>query len=368
MNEIIKKLDGLKPTKKTEKQDCAELLIKLYEQGGDKKIIAKYFCDFHVDVCKYFFESDTILNLKVNQIKSVYKAICADEQYKKNSRQKGTSLGYVIAGVLIKNEKKFGKEVLINTIKDAKKSKVKADKSKDLLKKYVADYCREEFSLDSESGDDAQKEKIHDFFESVKAENKKLYSKSSKSDSKKEKLENSDSETLEIKADKLTSEKNVSVNNDNLKSEIDMFVKNAQKANGDMQTLLQSIANAADIISSVNNKTENSEQVEVLNNEIFVLKEEIKKETKKRDELVAQLQFDNDDLTARLTRTLNLDEAENNRKLSALRANLSKAIKLEYQDYQENKEKEYSIEQFEIYKASLFKIFKTLKRFDINLD
>jgi hypothetical protein len=87
-----------------------------------------------------------------------------------------------------------------------------------------------------------------------------------------------------------------------------------------------------------------------------------------RDTDIAVAQGKVDDLAGRLAKTLQLDASANNQELATLRTDLSKALKLEHQDFQEARDKAFSDDQYEAFKASLTRIFKTLKRFNITFE
>ena len=81
----------------------------------------------------------------------------------------------------------------------------------------------------------------------------------------------------------------------------------------------------------------------------------------------AKLRKKVDDLTERLRVSLQMSDVSKNQELVNLKSEISKAIKLDYADYERSKDKGHSKDLVKVYKAMLARIFKQLKRLDIPL-
>ena len=71
------------------------------------------------------------------------------------------------------------------------------------------------------------------------------------------------------------------------------------------------------------------------------------------------------DLKNRLEVTLKMNAIENNQELATLKAEMSKAFKLDYEDFQNSKDKEHSQELCDIYRVIISRFFKGLEKFGI---
>ena len=74
------------------------------------------------------------------------------------------------------------------------------------------------------------------------------------------------------------------------------------------------------------------------------------------------------DLTGRLRSSLNMDEISKNQELATLKNDISEALKLDYSDFIGTKESEYSSDLFDVYRSTLTRVFKLLKRFGITCE
>ena len=72
-----------------------------------------------------------------------------------------------------------------------------------------------------------------------------------------------------------------------------------------------------------------------------------------------------EDLTQRLRASLQMDSISKTQELITLKNDISEALKLDYADYTKSKDSPHSDDLFEAYRATLGRIFKLLKRFEI---
>ena len=72
-----------------------------------------------------------------------------------------------------------------------------------------------------------------------------------------------------------------------------------------------------------------------------------------------------DDLTKRLSTSLQMDNISKSQELITLKNDISEALKLDYVDFAKSKNNEYGEDLFEAYRSMLTRIFKLLKRFGI---
>ena len=71
------------------------------------------------------------------------------------------------------------------------------------------------------------------------------------------------------------------------------------------------------------------------------------------------------DLKNRLEVALKMNAIENNQELATLKAEMSKAFKLDHEDFQNSKDKEHSQELCDIYRVIISRFFKGLEKFGI---
>lgn len=71
------------------------------------------------------------------------------------------------------------------------------------------------------------------------------------------------------------------------------------------------------------------------------------------------------DLTNRLKEVLNMNNSSNNQELLQLKNEISKNLKLEYEQFQNNKNLDYSNDLFEANRGAIIRIFRVLQRLDI---
>jgi len=72
-----------------------------------------------------------------------------------------------------------------------------------------------------------------------------------------------------------------------------------------------------------------------------------------------------EDLTQRLRTSLEMDNISKNQELITLKNDISEALKLDYADYAKSTNLPYNEDLFEMYRSTLKRIFKLLKRFGI---
>ncbi len=84
--------------------------------------------------------------------------------------------------------------------------------------------------------------------------------------------------------------------------------------------------------------------------------------------VIAEQQAQIVDLTERLRDSLNMDKRTQNQELIKLKNDISGALKLEYSDFQESRQEEYSNDLFEAYRAALIRTFNLLRRHGISCE
>ena len=82
----------------------------------------------------------------------------------------------------------------------------------------------------------------------------------------------------------------------------------------------------------------------------------------------AKLSEENKDLKNRLEVALKMNTIAESQELLTLKSEISKAFKLDYDDFQNSKGKEHSQELFDIYRVIISRFFKGLERFGIPFD
>jgi predicted RNase H-like nuclease (RuvC/YqgF family) len=74
------------------------------------------------------------------------------------------------------------------------------------------------------------------------------------------------------------------------------------------------------------------------------------------------------DLENRLKTALEMDMSANSQEVMTLKKDISRSLEIEYENYKASKGKEYSKDMYEAHYASLFRIFRTLKRLGIKFE
>ncbi|GHV54740.1 hypothetical protein FACS1894216_15380 [Synergistales bacterium] len=416
MSEIITKLEELvektvkKSTSNTQAREGAALLLDLYKESSDKAKIAEYLCTLHFSVCQLFFEQATS-DLQPSEIESICAVIRRNERYLKNNSYLGTVRGFIVAAVLIKANVAFARAFLLDTIIDAEKDGEFPRKVIDHFKKYVFEPCTllalqalEERSWSSED----KHEKFRKIVQmSLERETTQTDNQSVKDGEASASVAADDSNGIDNPTAQSVIAEDVLDNNQRKQSieetpptkvkpkreSASKLLQMLSKAQREANTLLHDLRNSSEtaketqreantLLSIVRygNETMQTLRQKVSEREerIAALQGDIDERESQIDELqakignleahVAELKSEVDDLNNRLAKTLAMDASANNQDMITLKTDISNALKLEYQDYVDNKTAECSQDQFEAYRASLTRIFKTLRRFDIALD
>ena len=83
---------------------------------------------------------------------------------------------------------------------------------------------------------------------------------------------------------------------------------------------------------------------------------------------LAKADSDVSDLKERLRSSLSMDEISKNQEITTLKNDISEALKLDYSDFIGTKESEYNPDLFDVYRSTLTRMFKLLKRFGITCE
>lgn len=82
----------------------------------------------------------------------------------------------------------------------------------------------------------------------------------------------------------------------------------------------------------------------------------------------AELRKKVDELSERLRVSLQMNDVSKNQELVTLKKEISKAVKLDYADFEKSKDKNHSKDLYKVYKSMLSRIFKQLRRLDISFE
>lgn len=151
--------------------------------------------------------------------------------------------------------------------------------------------------------------------------------------------QNSSINELELKIDKITQNEN----------DLILIVK-------DLQNKMDKIAQKLDVDVNVienNNLNNNSND----NIDIAKLKEELAKEKEKSA-----------DLDRRLTVSYEIDQTANSQEVITLKNDIADGLKLEHKNYKENLDEPCNEDNFLAYRATVMRIFRTLKRFGVEFE
>jgi len=354
MDDIIDRLDSLvktdfKSKDKKKMQAIASLLIDLYTQSSNADKIAEYLCSFKETVIFEIFFEKAAVTLKDGQIEAIYTALRNNDKYKQNKNNFGTTRGFIVAAVLISKDNPYGKTVLLKTVMDCEKKEGITQAAIDSFRDKVCDEYKEQILNEYENkvwNNSSERDKICGCIKTL-ADGKTIAKRGQAEDI------------------------------DPIKNEINSIYEKSQKANEELNKLLNTInqintfnknneTNMQNNAINGNNERLSGLQAKIKENEQTIADQ--KNDIKKRDASISQMQKKIEDLGNRLQRTLQLDVADHNQEIKTLKSNISNALKIEYQDYQSSKEKGFSQDQYEAYKASLFRIFMSLKQLNIKLE
>jgi hypothetical protein len=333
----------VKNTSQSQVQEGARLLLDLNRQDSDKVMVAAYLCSLHYSVCQRFFEL-AVLELPVEQIQAIWAAVRQNAKYKQNNNFVGSLRAFATAAVLIKTKHQFARTLLMEAVGDAEKNGLLPAKALEYFCKRVVDYCQ--LSVLNELGEQDwdnpdQREKYRRLIGSAIGQMSKV----------------------QPIAQLPERQSAVAASPEFL--EVNSLLKTAQRANEELRTLLRTIINTNETHVTLRKQiTDREEQISEKDRKIA----ELQVEVAGHESTIVNMQAKNDDLKERLAITLQLDTSANNQELITLRTDISNALKLEYQDYLDSKTMDFSPDQYEAFKASLFRIFKTLKRFHINFE
>lgn len=139
--------------------------------------------------------------------------------------------------------------------------------------------------------------------------------------------------------------------------EVEKLLDNVFNKNNTIQNLLEKLNAAANEISLLKAEIDNKNtKITALNEHIDNLKEHnLEQEAKIKE------------LDERLKLSFNADDISKKQELMTLKTDIAKAIKLQYEDFSENKNESCNEDNYEALKVTLNQVFRSLKRYGIEL-
>jgi chromosome segregation ATPase len=153
------------------------------------------------------------------------------------------------------------------------------------------------------------------------------------------------------------------------------LLKRAQEAVGEAAKILGALSKKelpeGDGLASDSETEDLRAEIESKGKEIVDLQAEIESKGKEIEDLQAEFKGKDDeiaDLKSRLKTVLEMDMSANSQEILTLKNDISRYLEIEYENFKASKDKEYSKDLYEAHYASLFRIFRTLKRLGIKFE
>ena len=387
LDRLVAKAAKSKKVSDRQVPEGARHLLDLCKQENGEALVADYLYKLPLSICHEFFEM-AVSQLELDQVKRICTAIRDHEQYTKNNKYRGATQIFITSAALIGAKDSFGLELLVATLKSCMKKDKLPPTVVTAFREKVLTPCRAKAIMDLGEnlwGDGTSHKKNRKMLENLISQ--AVETPTSKASAGATQKDTQEKPSVPITDEKpaLVAEGKISMPENNsataqasphvdtdVQPEVDALLQMVQKANSEMQTLLRTIVNTNETPSALRKQiTDRDDQIRAFR--VKAAEDErrmsaLQAEIDLRDTAIAKLRVENDDLTDRLKRTLQLNATEDNQALAALKADIVTALKLEYVDYQDSMEKAYSPDQFEAAQASLSRIFKKLKRLNITFD
>lgn len=333
-------------------------------QGDIKKIsdilsnenineIGDYLMQFSPKVSKYFFEDNFDKFSKNEYISPIVSSILKNEKFLNNTRNDAISRTFPIIGVFLREKiyldciaDLFIKTIVLITKKTPISNTCDSIFFDNILS--VSRYNFLELNFNLNEIDIIEKESLFNFFThlmkaNIIDENSSFF------------LDWSSSNNFK-KIEKMSVLNDANLNKNTSKM--------AENINYSLEELLSKVTNIEKILTKNDVSLDATSLDETVGN--TSVQEDISS-TKIEDlqNLLAQEQAKTLDLENRLKEVLQMDSSTNNQEIIKLKNEIATNLKLEYNQFEENKNSEYSVDIFEANRGAIIRIFRTLKRLGI---
>ena len=376
LDELINK----KKISKGQSVEASSLLKKFFEETSNEKKTAEYLMKSKPHVYLSFFER-FIADNDLERIKLLHKAIYTTESYKANHNNVSTTRGFILSAVLIKANNTYAQGALVRTLKDVSKGNNYSNSVIEIFRKNVIEYCGLDVinKLDEQEWENLNDHKRFQRFMQIVST--KIISTISVSTGD-EQIDVVESRHLHIKkedANATTFMQDELKKDEVTKKEKD---KNYELAEGLTSILERSSREAKNLYQILNESngmigqlreqlTQNDMQLSLLSKDLHERDNNILANLSEIESLKSDLdrkQTKINDLGERLRNAMQMDTISHNQELVTLKSELANSLRLEYIDYQKDKDNECNQDTFIAFRASLGKIFKALRRYGIIIE
>ena len=406
MQDTLLELENLKKKEskigQQDAKDAANLIMNIYKDTKDISLLVNTLVDFHYSVSKCFFTKFYSLFNEEDTLQAVVNELIKIQKSKKSNSTRIINNAFSMIGIYVNQNSKLPSVtkifnyLLFLTEKENGFSKQTLEK----FNRQVISCCKNDFlNIDIAMLKDIERKRIYRFIialsdaQMLSLEDKQVVEWIEKngftlpktvpikmvpiSDGIQEVLKN-DSKKKDIvsepqKANESKKENKKENNKENKPSDTEINLMNT----------LTKAQNVAESISKVLNEdlgtiNQLKSQINAKDKELTILTDNLKKQGEKilnLNSLITKkermLQEDStkiQDLTERLKSSLQMDSVSNNQKLITLKKDIANNLQLEYEDFQESLSSKYSEDEFEANRATLSRIFRTLKRLSIEFE
>lgn len=375
MNELIQKKTKLSNSHSIE---AAEIIFNLYKSDNNLESSIENLYHFHYSVIGIYvnrYYDDFNIQEKENFIK----AFVENSKFKENIANSSILKGFSILQEMLKlNENDKNIYYLFNNISSVAEKKGQYNSSvKGAFYEFLSEVGDEFLNLNFDIMSEQERKRMLRYIDAtienssnisceqsmLRLGEKYSYKFTNKIDNESIKEENRKDE-----------EDNTEYKNDLQKSyasnELINLVSLLENANEEANKLFKNIFERNLTIKSL------EQQITLKEREINEVKLQIRNEkdkstylTTKIEELKAELNSSNleiDNLRERLKIAFNIDDVKKNQEIITLKTDISTALKLQYEDFNEHKEEECNEDNYEALKVTLNQVFRTLKRYGID--
>ena len=375
MNELIQKKTKLSNSHSIE---AAEIIFNLYKSDNNLESSIENLYHFHYSVIGIYvnrYYDDFNIQEKENFIK----AFVENSKFKENIANSSILKGFSILQEMLKlNENDKNIYYLFNNISSVAEKKGQYNSSvKGAFYEFLSEVGDEFLNLNFDIMSEQERKRMLRYIDAtienssnisceqsmLRLGEKYSYKFTNKIDNESIKEENRKDE-----------EDNTEYKNDLQKSyasnELINLVSLLESANEEANKLFKNIFERNLTIKSL------EQQITLKEREINEVKLQIRNEkdkstylTTKIEELKAELNSSNleiDNLRERLKIAFNIDDVKKNQEIITLKTDISTALKLQYEDFNEHKEEECNEDNYEALKVTLNQVFRTLKRYGID--
>ncbi|MEE1125323.1 MAG: hypothetical protein U0L18_05225 [Acutalibacteraceae bacterium] len=376
--EKLEKLVSRAKTGKSAKNEAVSLIKKAFLENGndDYTSVVKWLMKFHYRVCDVFFENYNLTDEGAEKITSAL----LEGGYSKANGNTFRTRGLQICGHFLKKniDKAIIAKLALSLITSAKqKNNSFSDGFISEFKKYIIDTKQyESFRLLCDELDNSiKKDRMKAFLVAVDKYQNQHKEVQNNTENTSEELKHVEQKTEKTTTPKISTLKTtVAAQSDNREKTL---LEQLNKTNQSLAEQVEKLVSVNNIVATLKAATDaNRVLISAKDAEISRLKEELEKEklhtsalclekselTEKLNSQIAKIE----DLEERLRSAMKMDGINKNQELESLKTQMSNTLKYEYIDFCST-EFVCTQDNFEAIYASLDRIFKILKRFDINL-